>query len=112
MSLRHVGVQERESPALFAALLRKRVVVLGSCPKNRADPGSYSHREGAQKVTRTAPGKTFAPPAFAASAPKTARKMRDVAATRGTISLSEAKMTHRSGMTAPTANAAADAKAA
>jgi hypothetical protein len=65
-----------------------------------------------QKVTRAAPGKTAAPPAYAASAPKRARKVRDVTATRGTMSRAEAKMTHRSGMTAPTANAAAEAKAA
>src|ERR1051326_4327260 len=64
-----------------------------------------------QKVTRSAPGATGAPPAYAAKPPSTARKAREVVETIGNR-LASATMAAVSGNAAPTAKLAAEVNAA
>ena len=65
-----------------------------------------------QKVTRSAPTLTLAPPARAAYPPRNARATSEAPETRGIRIAAGAAMVTKRGMAAPTAKLAADVSAA
>jgi hypothetical protein len=80
---------------------------------NKAPTAAVSPMANApQNVTRSAPTATPAPPAPAASAPKSARKSREVPGTRIIRLACGTKAVVKRGVAAPTAKLSADANAA
>ena len=65
-----------------------------------------------QKVTRAAPTSEFAPPTRAAIPPSSAKKANEPPATNGIVLDGGLNPAIASGMAAPTANVAAEARAA
>ena len=70
--------------------------------------GGQSHCQCPQNVTRTVARRTFAPPALAPIAPRSARKPKDAADTIGTIAPIGDMTTISKGNAAPTENVRAD----
>jgi len=81
-------------------------------PNKTPMPAVMPMASAPQKVTRITLGVTLAPPARAANAPKSARKISDVPDTEIIRVAAGARAETMSGMTAPTAKLLADANAA
>lgn len=81
-------------------------------PNNLPITAVVARASAPQNVTRIVACSMFAPPAFAPTAPKSARKPKDAAETTGTKALAGAITTMSKGMAAPIENMAADASAA
>jgi hypothetical protein len=75
-------------------------------------PAVSAMAKAPQKTTRAAARQTFAPPAWAPTAPSTASVTSEAVVTMGMIMPAGEMMTASSGMAAPEANVAADVRAA
>ena len=81
-------------------------------PNSHPTPEVIAMASAPQNVTRIAPAITLAPPARAASPPRSARNSSEVPDTRGIKPASGAMAVTKSGRTAPMAKLPADANAA
>lgn len=88
------------------------IIVQTTVPNSLPIPAVMANAKAPQNVTRTVARRTFAPPALAPTAPRSARNTRDAAETIG-ISASAGDMAAMSnGMAAPVENMTADVRAA
>jgi hypothetical protein len=78
MNAGHTFRQPRaQPPDVRRRLQRGGPEYLDPFPERHADSGRHRHRQGAQNVTRMVALSIGAPPAFAATAPSSARNSRD-----------------------------------
>jgi hypothetical protein len=104
--------RDRGSGPSISCRITKPVQPQTAVPTKAPMPAVSAIAKAPQNVTRAVALRTFAPPALAPIAPRRPRKPKDAAETIGTSIVAGATTTISNGIAAPTANVAADVRAA